>query len=98
MIEIVTNFFTALPDSWGDEVTDIRIIAKSYLTHWFLLDLLTVIPIGEMTGNFDIEYICRLVRITRLPDALDMINGKGFSQLILLVKQRGTRNENIAVN
>lgn len=51
-----------------------------------------------MTGNFDIEYICRLVRITRLPDALDMINGKGFSQLILLVKQRGTRNENIAVN
>jgi hypothetical protein len=80
------NFFTTLTDARGREITDYRIIVFSYLKGWFIFDFVAVLPIGLMTGNFDAEYLIRLVRITKLPNAVNMLDGRGISLLIASIK------------
>jgi hypothetical protein len=90
--EIVLNFFTSIVDMRGREVTDFKIIAKNYLKGWFVLDVVAVLPIGIITGNWDAEYLLRMVRISKLPNALNMLDGRGFSLVITLIKSHGDRD------
>jgi hypothetical protein len=66
-----------------------RLIALNYVKGWLVLDVIAVFPFGLATGNWDIEYLCRLVRISKLPNAVNMINGKGISQVIILIRTAG---------
>ena len=66
-----------------------KFIAEEYLKGWFILDFIAVLPWGPMTGNWDIEYIIRiLIRMIKMPNALNMVDGRGISLLIMKLKYR----------
>ena len=45
-IDIIIIFFTTIPPTEeSDEIDDYKIIAKSYLTGWFTVDLLAILPL-----------------------------------------------------
>jgi hypothetical protein len=96
--EIILNFCTSITDVRGREITDMGIIAVNYLKGWFILDLIAVLPIGIATGRWDVDYLLRMVRITKLPNALNMLDGRGLSLVITMLKTTGDREENISVS
>jgi hypothetical protein len=53
-IDIILNFFTAIDVGNGVYETDKRIIAKTYLKGWFLIDVVTTVPyqlLEKLTPN-----------------------------------------------
>ena len=64
-----------------------KFIAEEYLKGWFFLDFIAMLPWGPMTGNFDAEYIIRiLIRMIKVPNALNMLDGRGVSLLIMKLR------------
>ena len=53
-VDIVLNFYMAYYDDTDDIVDDRKKIAKRYLRSWFLLDMVSVLPISEamQTSNY----------------------------------------------
>ena len=59
LLDIIIIFFTSLPSTDDkEEITDRWVIAKSYLTGWFFVDLLAIMPFDVIltagSGNFDL--------------------------------------------
>ena len=50
-IDIVVTFFSAYRDEENELVTNNRYIAWQYFTGWFILDLLTLIPINNIIAG-----------------------------------------------
>jgi hypothetical protein len=94
VLEMGLNFMTEITDDHDKPISSFRLIAKNYLLGWFIPDLIAVFPIGVIVGNWDVEYFCRMVRIIKLPNALNMLDGRGLSLLIVLVRSEGSRDEN----
>lgn len=46
LIDVMLNFFTAYEDENGELITEHNRIAKSYLKTWFVIDLMSSIPIS----------------------------------------------------
>jgi hypothetical protein len=97
-LEIAFNFFTEITDDHGNGVSDFKEIAKNYGKGWLVPDVLAVLPYGFITGDWDIEYLIRMIRITKLPNALNMLDGRGFSLLISFIRDGGSREENQTVS
>ena len=60
LVDMVFSFFTSLPmkkegDEIVEEVTDRKIIAVKYLTTWFIIELLAILPVdvifSSLTGE-----------------------------------------------
>lgn len=43
-LDLIVNFFSAYDGPDGMVVTDHRLIAKNYITGWFVLDVIACIP------------------------------------------------------
>ena len=63
-VDIVLNFFSAYFDSDENLITDRAQISKKYLTSWFLIDLIGILPISLVLGT---KQYNSLIRISRLP-------------------------------
>jgi hypothetical protein len=80
------NFRTAYIDKQGNLVTNKRKIALNYLKKWFLIDLISVIPIHLLGGPSWTEFttLFKLFRVIRIAKILRMLraysNRKGSSQ------------------
>jgi potassium voltage-gated channel Eag-related subfamily H protein 7 len=73
VVDMFKNFVTALKDDGGMWIVSNMMIAKSYLRAWFLIDLLSIIPvdsigliIGSDTSKFKALRIIRLLRLMKL--------------------------------
>lgn len=48
-IDVVLTFFTAVPDPENNDlITDKSTIAKMYLKSWFLIDVISIVPIDKL--------------------------------------------------
>jgi hypothetical protein len=67
-LDIIVNFNTGFIDEDGEflVVQDYGIIAKRYLSGWFIIDFLAVIPIDVFFGGSNINGIVRITRIGRM--------------------------------
>ena len=69
LADLIFNFFFAYYDAEGKLVIQRKKIAIKYLTSWFLLDLITIIPFSLLFGdrNFDARKgISRLPRLYKM--------------------------------
>lgn len=67
--DMVITFFTALPIPGEKEfVTNRKEIAINYLTGWFVIDLLSVLPFPQMVPGSHARYVrfAKLLRLLRL--------------------------------
>jgi hypothetical protein len=60
-------------------------------------DFLAVFP-WFVAGSWDVEYLIRLVRILKLPNALNMLDGRGVSFLISSCRSAKDREQEATVN
>jgi hypothetical protein len=44
LLDLIINFFTAFKDEKGNIVDDLKLIAFKYLTGWFTIDLISILP------------------------------------------------------
>ena len=51
ILDIIINFFKSFRDEKGNNVYSLRLIAVNYLKSFFVLDLLTSIPLGWILDN-----------------------------------------------
>jgi hypothetical protein len=48
-VDMIMSFFTTIPDEENmTEITDRKTIAYDYLTSWFPIDLVSILPIGAI--------------------------------------------------
>lgn len=45
IIDVILNFFTAYEDENGELITERNLIAKNYMKTWFIVDLVSSVPI-----------------------------------------------------
>lgn len=77
------NFRTAYIDKMGNLVTNKRMIAHNYLKRWFLIDLISVIPLHlfggpswtEFTTLFKLFRVIRIAKIFRMLRAYSSLKG-----------------------
>jgi hypothetical protein len=72
-------------------VSDHKKIAVNYLKSWFLPDFATVIPF-YLFDLPEVGYFVRMIRLVKIPNALNMIDGRGVSVLLLKLTQGASRN------
>jgi hypothetical protein len=94
LIDIVVTFNTEITGPKGNTVTDRREIARNYVRGWFVFDVIACIPFREM-WRADVEYLCRMLRVLKLPKTVNLIDGRGFSLLFTILRSEGSRDENI---
>lgn len=92
LLDVFINFITAYDDIYSGKL-EIRMtkIAKNYISSWFLLDLLCVIPFDLLTDYFVIDnsYNLKLFRLARLPRIWKITK---IIRLIKLSKMIGKNN------
>lgn len=67
-IDIIINFLSSYEDPvTGLPIISIKKIAKNYLTGWFILDFLAVLPVGLVEKAFAGGENLKLARLARLP-------------------------------
>ena len=54
-------------------------------TKFFIFDVIACIPFREM-GSADLEYFCRLLRVLKIPETLNLIDGRAVSLIIAYFK------------
>lgn len=54
-------------------IDDRKTIAYNYLTGWFFLDFVAILPLYLFLGSTDYSSLARLVRILKLPRSLRII-------------------------
>ena len=98
IIDIVIIFLTEIINDRGNMERSHRKIALHYIKSGQLfLDVIACIPFRE-AGYPDVEYLLRLVRLRKLPNALNMIDGRGFSAILSFAYRKVTRNEKVNIN
>jgi len=66
-IDIILSFHSSYLDEMNFHVTDKKTIAHNYLTTWFWIDFLAIIPIDLLFRNVDdLNEIVRVIRIGKL--------------------------------
>ena len=70
-VDLVMNFFTAYEDENGELIISRIKIAKAYLKSWFLLDLMSSVPISLILSFTDTDSTnvmnIRILKLSRLP-------------------------------
>lgn len=88
-LDIILSFFSAFTDSEENLVKNKKKIALSYLKSWLIVDLISVIPINEMTTN-SFTYN-KITRISRLPKLYRLVK---LTKLLRITKMSGEGNVN----
>jgi hypothetical protein len=71
-VDIALNFFTAYFDSHHNLILDRKLLARKYMTGWFYIDFISIIPLNLMMGSGGADYNS-LARIARLPKLYKLI-------------------------
>jgi hypothetical protein len=66
LIDMIFTFFTANYNKDMDLVDDKRIIAKNYLTGWFLIDFISIVPLDLILHAEGLNRIIRVSKIGKL--------------------------------
>jgi CRP-like cAMP-binding protein len=91
-IDIILRFFHQYRDPESFEyVSDIRKIAKNYLTGWFIVDFAAVFPFNLMV-NGNAQWV-KLVRIFRLPKFMRLLDQSRFDQLLESILEQHSRQK-----
>ena len=93
VVDIGVMFFLAYEDDEGNLVTSRKAIAWRYLTTWFLLDTLAIVP-AQYSDYPDIEYYFRMVRMLKVTGALDLMDGQGIGMIIPFIMTHIIRKHN----
>jgi hypothetical protein len=84
-IDIVLTFFTGITsDDDVKEITDPKVIAKTYLRGWFIIDVISVMPMDlflDLQVNVLVRFtkigkLYKLIRMTRLAKVLKILKSK----------------------
>jgi hypothetical protein len=86
LLDLIANFATAYPDAEGKLHWGTMEIAVNYLRGWFLVDLLSTLPIdhiataaaGDSGGNLRLFKMLRMVRLFRLFKLFKLLNFDEF--------------------
>ena len=81
ILDIFVTFFSAYIDEDGQEVCDCRKIAENYITGYFFLDVVAVIPL-TFANLEEIEYYLRMVRLLKAKKTLDLLDGYGLGSVL----------------
>ena len=65
IIDIFVNFFSAYYDHQFQIIIDNKLIAKTYLKSWFILDFVSVLPLSYLMQTY--HGYSSLTRLSRLP-------------------------------
>jgi hypothetical protein len=63
--DIIINFLSAYTDKKSKLVLEPKLIIKNYLTGWFIIDIIAIIPFNHFSS--DSSPYNKLVRLLRLP-------------------------------
>ena len=98
-LDIIISFDTAIIGDEDELITNRSLIAKDYLTHWFVIDFLSTVPIDKIVAAFtkggsgsgsDVKLIriLRLARLMKLARVFKVSNFRGAHPLALFVCMR----------
>lgn len=97
-IDIILTFFTSISDSQEvHEITNRKVIAKTYLGSWFAIDIVSIIPINlaiqfigidnEGSLNGEINSLVRFFKIGKLYKLIRLVR---LAKVLKLLKSRKT--------
>ena len=73
-LDIIFNFFYAYFNFYEDLIVDRKKIAKRYLSTWFVIDLIAIIPLNlVLQTQRDYSSMARLARLPRLYRLVKML-------------------------
>ena len=73
LIDIILNFNTAYYDEDFAIIEDRCEIAKSYLTGWFIIDVLAIFPFDVLMNANQMNGMVRLTRLSRLYKVIKLL-------------------------
>ena len=85
LIDLVLNFFSAYHDEELNLIDGRKEIALHYLKGWFLIDLISILPISFLTKSGDYN---SLVRIARFPKLYRLIKITRLIRVLKVLKQK----------
>jgi hypothetical protein len=78
-IDIVINFLTAYFDYEDNLVTDRKKIRNNYLTGWFFIDFVSILPVSLiLQSGRDYASLARLARLPRLYRLMKMAKYESY--------------------
>ena len=87
VVDVPVCFASAYENEKGRLITKHKQIAEHYVSTWFLLDVLAIIPL-QFADLAEIEYYFRLVRLLKISSALSLLDGQGIGMVIPFVMTR----------
>jgi hypothetical protein len=99
-LDIVLTFSTSIVDKMGNEIFDTKLVAKRYMYSWFIVDLLSCVPLdtfinpsnndpqSSLSGGLSVLKflkIPRLLRVIRIFKKLEQLAVAAFFRFIRLV-------------
>ena len=85
-IDIIVIFQTAYHDEYYQIMDDRKTIFKSYVSGWFMVDFLAVIPFDHILNATELHQLVRFVRIGRLYKLIKLTR---LIRLFKIVKNKG---------
>jgi len=89
-IDIFINFLSGYEDiAEGKVVTDLKLIARTYVCSWFIPDVMACIPFGLFTpkgGSAERANSSKLIRLSRLPRLYRLIRILRMMKMIKILK------------
>lgn len=85
-VDIIINFFSAYVDNEDNIVKNRKRIVKTYLKTWFIIDLLSVLPINYFFQQTTAKYNA-LLRLSRIPKLYRLIRLTKLFRMIKILKK-----------
>jgi len=89
IVDLVINFFFSYHDEEGNEVTDLRRIARRYLSSYFVLNFIACVPFDVFESEDDshshINRSLRLSRLQRLSRLMRLLRLMRIAKLVRMV-------------
>lgn len=92
LLDIIFSFLTAYYNEIEALITSKKAIAINYLKTWFIIDLITILPLSLITNNS----VNNLGAVARLPRVYKMIKAFKFFRLTKIWKTRNTMRNQIS--
>ena len=84
ILDIIFTFFSAYYNSSEELVISRKVIAGSYLKSWFILDIVSVLPLSVVFRSSKLQ----LGKIAKLPRIFQLIKTTKFVRLLKVIKAR----------
>ena len=89
LIDIFINFFSAYSGEENEVIDDIKMISKNYLTGWFTIDIISILPFNDiMSGAGDGSDINSMAKITRIGRMYKLVKLTRLLRILKILKAR----------